>query len=89
MTNSYELKTASGVIKIADLSDDLLKGIQSYMTYGFMPLGQEVNGAKYGYVVSSKVILPNRLTYPISVLTFVRARNSAAFCQVLCYTRLR
>ena len=51
MTNSYELNTASGVIKIADLSDDMLKGIQSYMTYGFMPLGQEVNGAKYGYVV--------------------------------------
>ncbi len=51
MTNSYEINTASGIIAITDLSDDLLKIIQSYMTYGFMPLGQDVNGAKYGYVV--------------------------------------
>ena len=33
MTNSYELNTTSGVIKIADLSDDLLKGIQSYICH--------------------------------------------------------
>lgn len=51
MTNSYKLNTASGIITITDLSEELLKEIQSYMTYGFMPFGQVVNGAKYGYVV--------------------------------------